>query len=110
MNSMDGGRVSLWNFHEPTIEGLNEKPMRACSQLEELQVNADEELRKSNQQVNRFLQLLHRTTIERDEARTQLRFLLHQIHQTRAASPLSLLIRKIVDDPLLAPVQSFNFG
>ncbi|XP_074567002.1 uncharacterized protein LOC141823613 [Curcuma longa] len=89
MNSMDGGRISLWSFDEPTIEDLNEKLMHAYSQLEEIQVNAGEELRKSNQQVNRLLQRLHRTTIERDEARTQLRFLLHQIHRTRAASPLS---------------------
>ncbi|URE06105.1 hypothetical protein MUK42_19356 [Musa troglodytarum] len=77
--TMDSGFPSAWGFHEGIEEDWKHRLLCATSELEALRANAREEIRKSEENIERLIHHLRVITHERDVARDQLRLVLDKI-------------------------------
>ncbi|OAY72134.1 uncharacterized protein LOC109709033 [Ananas comosus] len=86
------GLPPLWSYQE-NAEDLKHRLLCTTLELESLRTTAKEELRKSEESINKLLQLVKVTTKERDDARDQLQLLLSYLQpETQKILPNSTTI------------------
>ncbi|KAI5666094.1 hypothetical protein M9H77_15947 [Catharanthus roseus] len=69
---------SFWSYQE-NVDELKQKLLCTTLELEQLKVEANEELRKNKEYVKQLMQLLRMVSQERDEAREQFQKLLNKV-------------------------------
>ncbi|XP_060168910.1 uncharacterized protein LOC132599610 [Lycium barbarum] len=70
--------ASLWSYQE-TMDEMREKLLYTSLELEQLQVEKNEEMKKNNEYAKQLIQLLKMVCQERDEAKDQLQKLLNKL-------------------------------
>lgn len=75
--------ITLWGYQE-TLEDLKNKLWTTICELEEVKLNAREEIRKKEDNINQLIQLLKAANQERDEAKNQLQIVLNKLAQSNS--------------------------
>lgn len=98
--------ASLWSYQEG-VDDLKQKLLCTTLELEQLKVEANEEMRKNKEYVKQLIQLLKTACQERDEARDQLQKMLNKlIPSTNSTELFSGLPQFQPDSPLVKPTKA----